>query len=193
MEYYEGLIKNTEFFTTAELAKKLKMNVQVITRKVQSGEIAAYKIGKDWRIPEQSVFDWLERNSNGNGSSERKKTPSKKSRKPAPAGSAPRRTSRRHVLEYILAQFEPERFYSPREVARTIARYHDDQDSVLNEFVTENMLENVNGQYRRWHGYRRSGTAGPTQSSSGKKTPPSQNGGATNYLVQRGQRPPVGI
>ena len=64
MQYNEGFIKNTEFFTTAELAKKLKMNTQVITRKIQSGEIRAYKIGKDWRIPEQSVFDWLENNSN---------------------------------------------------------------------------------------------------------------------------------
>ncbi len=66
MDYYEGLIKNTEFLTTAELAEKLKMNVQVITRKVQSGEIEAYKLGKDWRIPEHAVFAWLESHSNKN-------------------------------------------------------------------------------------------------------------------------------
>ena len=45
MNYTEGVIRNTEFFTTTELAEKLKMNVQVITRKVQAGEIRAYKIG----------------------------------------------------------------------------------------------------------------------------------------------------
>ena len=66
MDYSEGIIKNTEFFTTSELAEKLKMNVQVITRKVQAGEIMAYKIGKDWRIPEQSVIQWLEQHSNRN-------------------------------------------------------------------------------------------------------------------------------
>jgi len=64
VDYTEGIIRNTEFFTTSELAKKLKMNVQVITRKVQSGDIRAYKIGKDWRIPEPSVHAWLEQRSN---------------------------------------------------------------------------------------------------------------------------------
>ncbi|MBU8934622.1 MAG: helix-turn-helix domain-containing protein [candidate division Zixibacteria bacterium] len=159
MEYYEGLIRDTEFFTTAELAKKLKMNVQVITRKIQSGEIAAYKIGKDWRIPEQSVFDWLEQNSNGNRRTEPRKT---KIRKPAHPES-PRRTTRHHVLEYILAQFEPGLSYSATEVTRTIARYHDDHDSILQEFVSEKMLECIDGQYRRRHGYSLSGTTIPTR------------------------------
>ena len=57
-------LRETEFFTTTELAQKLKMNVQVITRKVKAGEILAYKIGKDWRIPDQSVTEWLERQTN---------------------------------------------------------------------------------------------------------------------------------
>ena len=67
MDYSDGIIRNCEFFTTSELAEKLKMNVQVITRKVQAGEIEAYKIGKEWRIPERSVYEWLERNVNTNG------------------------------------------------------------------------------------------------------------------------------
>ena len=155
VEYYEGLIRNTEFFTTSELAKKLKMNAQVITRKVQSGEIAAYKIGKDWRIPEQSVFEWLEQNSNGNGRTE----PRKHSvRKPAQPEALPRRTTRHHVLEYILAQFDPDRSYSATEVTRTIARYHDDHDSSLHEFVSERMLECTDGKYRRRPGHRLSGS-----------------------------------
>ena len=103
MSYYEGIIQNTEFFTTSELAKKLKMNVQVITRKVQAGEINAYKIGKDWRIPEESVYNWLEdlSNKSGHGS----KTTSQPKIGPIliePNVHQPH-SNRKYLLEYILA------------------------------------------------------------------------------------------
>jgi excisionase family DNA binding protein len=52
------------FFTAAELAEILKMHPQVITRKLQSGAIAGYKLGKDWRISEAQLLDFLERHSN---------------------------------------------------------------------------------------------------------------------------------
>lgn len=153
MEYVEGIIKNTEFFTTAELAKKLKMNVQVITRKVQAGEIEAFKIGKDWRIPESAVAKWLERHSNKNGA-----TPARNgSRGPAKSNgdTLPSQPSKRkYLLEYILAQFEPNKEYSEEEVDRTISRHHDDSAAVRNEFISEAMMEKVNGHYRRRSGYK---------------------------------------
>lgn len=157
MDYYEGLIKNTEFLTTTELAEKLKMNVQVITRKVQSGEIFAYKIGKDWRIPEQSVFEWLESHSNIN---KKKSKPAKASTSPAPvkkekASSLPEQSGqRKHFLEYILAQFEPNRVYSEAEVNRIISRHHGDHNAVRNEFIAQKMMESNNGNFRRNSGYR---------------------------------------
>jgi len=151
MEYVEGVIKNTEFFTTAELAKKLKMNVQVITRKVQAGEIEAFKIGKDWRIPESAVAAWLERNSNRNGSGPKKKT---KASVTARTDSLPQQpTKRKYLLEYILAQFEPNREYSEDEVNRLIGRHHDDHDTVRSEFLSEQMMEEVDGKFRRRAGY----------------------------------------
>ncbi|MEA2031845.1 MAG: DUF2087 domain-containing protein [candidate division Zixibacteria bacterium] len=153
MEYREGLIKNTEFFTTSELAKKLKMNVQVITRKVQSGEITAYKIGKDWRIPELSVFEWLEQNSNNNGHHEHRKD----SMKSYKSVRREKRTTRRYLLEYILAQFEPNKSYSAEEIKQIIARYNEDYSSILRELVSEKMLERVNGGYSRCLNYRLSG------------------------------------
>lgn len=157
MEMRQGLLKETEFFTTAELAKKLKMNVQVITRKVQAGEIEAYKIGKDWRIPEQSVHNWLARNSNQQPESI--PTPKQKvvqnyvkddhiKRLPA------QRSKRKFLLEYILAQFEPHREYREDEVNRIINRYHEDFETVRREFVTEHMMEPVKGGYRRRVGYQ---------------------------------------
>ncbi len=152
MKFHEGIIKNTEFFTTAELAKKLKMNAQVITRKIQSGEIRAYKIGKDWRIPEQEVYNWLE--THANDSNKKTKTlpviikDVKIKKLPVQPGK------RKYLLEYILAQFEPNKDYTEREVKSIISRFHHDTAAVRDEFVVEKMMDIVEGNYRRRAGYR---------------------------------------
>ena len=158
MDYHEGLIKNTEFFTTTELAKKLKMNVQVITRKVQSGEISAYKIGKDWRIPEQSVFEWLEKNSNKNGNGKgRPKLILESGKESKPTGIIRRSPDRKYMLEYILAQFEPGRSYTKDETVRIINRYNEDYNTVLQDFISEKMLKKSSDGYHRFSGYKLSG------------------------------------
>lgn len=154
MAYEEGIIKRTEFFTTSELAKKLKMNVQVITRKVQSGEIQAYKIGKDWRIPEQSVYRWLEKHSNQSRLSDRQKVVSSFVAGDHIPELPSQRSKRKYLLEYILAQFEPDRTYSEEEVNRTIGRYHDDFGTVRREFLAEGMMRFERGMYRRRANYR---------------------------------------
>ncbi|MFQ5453291.1 MAG: DUF2087 domain-containing protein [Candidatus Zixiibacteriota bacterium] len=154
MDYYKGFIKNTEFFSTTELAEKLKMNVQVITRKIQSGEIHAYKIGKDWRIPEQSVFEWLQKHSNKYSKTARQKSVSNninnedKKKLPALGGK------RKYFLEYILAQFEPSRVYTESEIDKIISRFHVDFNSVRTEFIAEKMMTRVDGKYRRCTKYR---------------------------------------
>ena len=155
MDYYEGLIKNTEFLTTAELAEKLKMNVQVITRKVQSGEIEAYKLGKDWRIPEHSVFAWLETHSNKH----KKKSTKVKAASPIITEVQPEQLStepskRKFLLEYILAQFEPNKEYNESEVNNIITRFHKDFATVREDFITEKMMDQSNGNYRRRSEYR---------------------------------------
>ena len=152
MNYTEGIIRNTEFFTTAELADKLKMNVQVITRKVQAGEIRAYKIGKEWRIPEPSVYEWLEANVNSNGTAPARKTPAARDVVSHANGNPAEK--RRHLLEYVLAQLEPNRLYTEKELDRHISRHFDDCSAVRREFVEQRMMEQENGQYRRRTGYR---------------------------------------
>ncbi len=155
MNYHEGLIKNTEFFTTSELAKKLKMNVQVITRKVQSGEISAYKIGKDWRIPEISVFEWLEKNSNvSRGSKNRPKLVIDSGSEKQPKKQMRDSTNHKYLMEYILAQFEPGRSYSKDEVVRIINRYDQNHNTLLQEFVSANMLKKSSNGYHRFSGYK---------------------------------------
>jgi len=154
MDYKEGAIKKTEFFTTAELSEKLKMNVQVITRKVQAGEIQAYKIGKDWRIPEQSVHEWLERHSNQQSRTIKQKVVSNFVKNDHIEKLPAQRSKRKYLLEYILAQFEPSRVYSEAEVNRTISRYHDDFCTVRREFIVEGMMDRVDDRYRRRAEYR---------------------------------------
>lgn len=155
MDYQEGIIKNTEFFTTGELAEKLKMNVQVITRKVQAGEIKAYKIGKDWRIPEQAVYQWLEARSNDlSNKSKRQKVVSNFVKGEHIENMPAQRSKRKYLLEYILAQFEPNKTYNEKQVNKIISRYHNDFCTVRREFIAEKMMDRVNGTYRRRTGYK---------------------------------------
>ncbi len=155
MNYSEGIIRNTEFFTTSELADKLKMNVQVITRKVQAGEIKAYKIGKEWRIPEPSVFEWLESNVNKPGTHASPKNGANGHARPDhPGAVATMPENHRHLLEYILAQLEPNRLYTEKDLDRVIGRHADDCAGVRREFIDRKMMELINGSYRRRNGYR---------------------------------------
>jgi excisionase family DNA binding protein len=154
MDFKDGIIRNTEFFTTAELAEKLKMNVQVITRKVQSGEIQAYKIGKDWRIPEGSVHRWLEEHSNLTVRTKRDKVVSNYVKGDHIEKLPVQPSKRKYLLEYILAQFEPNKVYSEDQVNKTISRYHNDFGTVRREFVAERMMDRVQGNYRRRTEYR---------------------------------------
>jgi excisionase family DNA binding protein len=151
------MIKDTEFFTTTELADKLKMNVQVLTRKVQAGEIEAYKIGKEWRIPEQAIAQWLERNSNRRSRNNRPADGPSTMTADAIDRMASGRNNRKHLLEYILAQFEPQRQYTEQEVNGIISRHHSDFAMVRRQFVDEKMLERVNGHYRRRPDYKLTG------------------------------------
>ncbi|HUV30757.1 MAG TPA: DUF2087 domain-containing protein [Acidobacteriota bacterium] len=154
MEYTAGVIKETEFFTTAELAQKLKMNVQVIARKVQSGEISAYKLGKEWRIPEQSVFQWLQKHANTRPAGKKDKVLSAFVKNDHVERLPAQRSKRKYLLEYILAQFEPNRVYTEDEVNRIVTRHHADVCTVRREFVLEKMMDRLDGKYRRRTGYR---------------------------------------
>jgi excisionase family DNA binding protein len=148
------MIEKTEntslrFYSTNEIAEMLKMNVQVIARKLQHGELAGYKIGKDWRVKEADLLAWLDKHSNQklNDPGERiigrfmkngqfEKLPVQYKR-------------RKYILEYILRQFELNRIYSEKEVNGIISRYHDDYCRVRREFVDFKMMNRKDGKYRR--------------------------------------------
>jgi len=48
-----------EFYTTKELAEKLRVNIMTIYRYIKAGKLKAYKIGKDFRIDKEEFNKFL--------------------------------------------------------------------------------------------------------------------------------------
>lgn len=48
-----------EVLTVKEAAALLKTSRQQIRRMIQSGELPAVKVGREWRIPRESISDLL--------------------------------------------------------------------------------------------------------------------------------------
>jgi len=143
-----------KFYTTQEVADILKMNVQVIARKLQQGNIPGYKIGKDWRIAEKDLLQWIEKFSN-----QKKRTLSEKVLGSFIKGgrvlSLPaQRKKKRYILEYILKQFEPGVVYKEDEINRVIMQYYDDFCTVRREFIMEKMMTRSGGKYMRNTSYK---------------------------------------
>ncbi|MCP4632301.1 MAG: DUF2087 domain-containing protein [candidate division Zixibacteria bacterium] len=142
-------INDTQFYTAAELADHVKMNHQVILRKLQSGEIAGYKIGKEWRITDIQIWAWLEKRSN---------RPSKLSEKGKTlktffidgklTGLPSQRKRRQFVLEYLLKDFQPNRLYAEAEVNEIIRKYHPDFATIRREFIVFKMMNRTGGIYK---------------------------------------------
>jgi excisionase family DNA binding protein len=138
-----------KFYTTNEIAELLKMNVQVIARKLQCGEIAGYKIGKDWRVKDSDLMEWLEKHSNRNAQNPVEQV-IKRFMKNGRFETFPAQYKRRkYIIEYILKQFELNKVYLEKEVNEIISLFHDDYCRVRRDFVDEGMMHRQNGKYRR--------------------------------------------
>jgi excisionase family DNA binding protein len=147
---------NTEnrpkFYTTFEVAEMLKMNVQVVARKLQKGEIPGYKIGKDWRVSESGLWNWLEKHSNQR-ISEADKIVNRYLKSGRFLSLPAQRKKKRYILQYILQKFETHRTYSEKEVNEIILKYHDDFCTVRREFIMEKMMTRAEGKYIRNSSY----------------------------------------
>ncbi len=143
-----------EFYTTAEVAEMLKMNVQVIARKLQAGELTAYKIGKDWRVKREDLLEWLERRSNKNIMTPAEKIVGRFMKNGKIEVMPAQRKKRKYILEYILQKFEPNKIYSENEINEIIIPLHDDYCWVRREFIIEKMMYRKDGKYRRNASYK---------------------------------------
>ena len=143
----------SNFYTTAELADKLKMNIQVIARKLQSGEIEGYKIGKDWRVEEEALQKWLTAISN-----QRVRTPQQAVldhfMKQGRLTHLPaQRKKKVYILEFFLKKFELWQIYSETEVNSIISEHYDDFCTVRREFIMNKMMTRKSGKYQRNSSY----------------------------------------
>ncbi len=142
-----------KFYTTTEVAELLKMNVQVISRKLKYGEIPGYKIGKDWRIKESDLIQWLEKHSNKSQADPGKKVVNNFMVDGYFQTLPAQRKKRKYILEFILKDFEFNRVYPEKEVNEIILKYHEDFCFVRREFIMEKMMTRKDGKYRRNAGY----------------------------------------
>lgn len=137
-------------YTAAEVAEILRMNHQVIQRKLQAGEIPAYRIGREWRVEKAQLMTWLERHSN-----QKARTPAERvlatffaedgRLRSLPAPHAKRKI----VLERLLEPFEKNRTYTEVEVNDLLRPFHDDVASLRRELIAWKMLSRTRGIYRR--------------------------------------------
>ncbi len=137
------------FYSTADLAEQLGMNMQVLTRKLQSGEIEGYKIGKDWRIEENAIQSWLRQISNKNAMDPRQKVINNFIKRGRLVQMPAQRKKRVYILEFFLEKFDANRTYDESEVNETIRQYYDDFCTVRREFIMEKMMTRKDGKYHR--------------------------------------------
>lgn len=50
VKYHKIMTLKDDFYTTEELATKLKLNVMTVYRYIKAGKLKAHKIGKEYRI-----------------------------------------------------------------------------------------------------------------------------------------------
>ena len=141
-------IDEMRFLTAAEVAEILRLNHQVVLRKLNQGEIEAYKIGKQWRIEERALRNWLERHSNKRSERDRilhnffddkgrlKSIPSKRSK-------------RRFILEKLCEEFEHDRTYTEQEVNDILRNFHPDVCTLRREFIASKLMIRKKGLYHR--------------------------------------------
>jgi excisionase family DNA binding protein len=147
-------VAQTTFLTTAEVAEKLKLNQQVVVRKLQSGEIPGYKIGKDWRVSDHQLAAWLESRSNQNRLGDRAKVERSFFKDGRLVEIPAQRKKRTYILERLLQEFEMNRVYGEPEVNAILRRFHDDVCTLRREFIMEKMMVRAKGLYRRVSSYR---------------------------------------
>jgi excisionase family DNA binding protein len=143
-----------KFYSTSEIADMLKMNVQVIARKLQAGELTGYKIGKDWRVKESDLLAWLDKHSNKTLLDPGQMVVNRFLRDGRFESLPVQMKKRKYILQYMLEQFDTNRIYDEKEVNEIIMRYHDDYCRVRREFVDSHMMYRKDGKYRRNASYR---------------------------------------
>jgi excisionase family DNA binding protein len=54
-------VSGVKFLTVAEVAATMRVSKMTVYRMVHSGELAAVRVGRSFRVPEKAVHDYLEK------------------------------------------------------------------------------------------------------------------------------------
>ncbi len=142
-------LEKVVFYTSAQVAEKLQFNQQVVVRKLQTGEIPGYKIGKDWRVSDLQLAAWLESRSNQNRLDERAKAEKAFFKNGKLVEIPAHRKKRVYILERLLNEFDPVKVYPESEVNQILRRFHSDVCTLRREFILEKMMVRSGGKYKR--------------------------------------------
>lgn len=134
------------FYTSAEVADLLRLNRQVVQRKLQAGEIPAYRIGREWRVEQGQLLEWLERHSNRR---ERPLTDRWFDEDGRLRALPAQRAKRQAVLARVAELVPPDRAIPEREVNAFLREVFDDVAFLRRELVGAGLLIRSAGVYRR--------------------------------------------
>jgi len=138
------------FYTAQEVAEKLMMNRQVIVRKMQNGEMKAFKIGKEWRVEEQDLQDWLDKQSNRRPRLGEDEMILKNFFRDGRLVSIPaKRKKRLVVLKRMLEVFEQRQVYTELEVNKILRQFDDDVATIRRLMVDNGLMFRSEGKYMR--------------------------------------------
>lgn len=136
------------FFTSLEVAEILKMHPQVITRKLQAGEIAGYKLGKDWRVSEAQLHEFLARHSNQRAVSADERVVETFIVNGKLKSIPVQRSKRVAVLKFLVDQLDASRVYEEAEINEFLSAYHSDVCTLRREFIMNKLMVRKNGKYK---------------------------------------------
>lgn len=148
MQLSEPFRSTLNLLTVTEVAEVLKLNPQVVSRKLASGEIEGYKLGKDWRVSEKQLVDYLEARSNRTDDPEADKVLRAFMRggklKEIPAT----RKKRNVILQHIVATLDPMRVYPEKALNELLAAFHSDVCTLRREMIINRLMVRKDGNYK---------------------------------------------
>lgn len=57
-----GIENLPDIITVKQLAEFLQVSEQTIKRAIKTGDLEAFKVGRDWRVEREKVQEWIEKN-----------------------------------------------------------------------------------------------------------------------------------
>ncbi|MCP4901284.1 MAG: DUF2087 domain-containing protein [bacterium] len=136
--------------TAGEVAETLKMNPQVVVRKLNAGEIEGYKLGKEWRVSEEQLLAYLHRHSNKNRQKDEKEKVVGNFIQDGRLKEIPATRSKRLViLKHLVGMLDSQKVYTEKEINEFLSTFHEDVCTLRREMIGTKLMVRSAGKYKR--------------------------------------------